>query len=419
MSKSSNRIPILLGLFAVSIGIGILYLLTAGPGTASEQSVDYARDLEISAEDPTLSKESSDPGGMHSIDFEELLDDYLAWAQYPPDSRPLKPEHVDVLEYHWISVPAAPMLITKSDGSVESIGVVCRLQPARSNITENEAMIIALYCQDSETEGMSTIENLSHTLAHTMDDRRRTIPADRISVNDQGKSGDEHAGDRIYTFQFTPTRNDWGDMFLETTFKIAGRPNDETHTLETHFFSTPTAPAKFTGNFREGVRDGSLVISVEMLVESAGRYTIEGNLFQADPELTAGTEAIGTETEEIPVGYARADARLGRGLQWVDLTYFGKVLHDQNQAGPYVLRGVRGTQDTGPIDPQRLDGSPEEVEAYLETIYQDKPGRKQLPYWTGRFVTRPYALDEFSRAEYNSPEKQERIKTIKGFIAGQ
>ena len=323
-----------------------------------------------------------------------------------------------MLEYHWIDIPARPMLITKDDGSVKNTGVECRLQPQQSNITQGESMIAVLYCQNAEKERMNSIRIRSYTLTHSMDDRHREITTERISVNDEGKQGDERAGDGFHTFQFTPAENDWGDMVLKTEFEIDGRPADEIHSMSTHFFSTPTAPAKFTGNFREGIRDGSLIISVEMLVESAGRYTIEGNLFKADPQIAAQTEAIGTETDEVPVGYARADARLGRGLQWVELTYFGKVLHDQNQPGPYVLRGVRGIQDTGPVDPDRLDGTPEEVEKYLSSLHQDAPDRRQLPYWTGRYVTQPYDLSEFSRAEYDSPAKRERIATIEGLRDG-
>ena len=437
MKSSRNRITFLLAGFAVAMFAGVLILLFGpGPGDNSAGDRDAnLRDLALAPDDPTLGRETEvKPDGLHSVNLEELLDDYLTWAQYPPDSRPLKPEHVDVLEHYWVNIPAQTMVVTRDDGTIENTGFECRLQPARHSVTENEIMTIALYCQEAESERLSTIRIRSKTLTLSAADRNRALPAEQFTVNDEGKHGDERAGDGIYTFQFKPGRDDWGDVYLETGFEIQGRPAGEVHTLRTHFFSSPTAPAKFTGNFREGVRDGSLVISVELLVEQPGRYTSEANLFKTgatgdDPDGAANIKTIAAkpanysqdenESDELPIGFARADARLSRGLQWVDLLYFGKVLHDQNQPGPYVLRGLRGVQDTGPIDPDRLDASPEEVTAYLATIRQDRPARKQLPYWPGGYVTRPYDLSEFSRAEYDSPVKQERVARLKAMIAGE
>ncbi|MEQ9365651.1 MAG: hypothetical protein RIF32_15510 [Leptospirales bacterium] len=432
-NKSGLRPPAILGGLAVLLALGIAAFLALAP--ASEGGLaDYQRDLELSATDPTLSlteRAAADPEGLHSVDLEELLEDYTRWAQYPPNSRPLRPEHVDVLEHHWINIPSRTMTITNAKGEVENTGIECRLQPTRHSITENETLSIALYCQDAANETLSGLKIRSHSLTRSAADRQTPVGAEKITVNDAGKQGDERAADNIYTFQFTPDRDDWGDMYLETSFNIAGRPAGETHTMRTHFFSSPTAPAKFTGNFREGVRDGSLIISVEVLVENEGRYTIEANLFAADSEansnsdLVAGAESrnatrdLHTEREEIPVGFARADARLTRGLQWVELEYFGKVLHDSNQNGPYIMRGLRGAQDTGPIDPERLDGDPAEVEAYLASINQDQPDRKQLPYYTSGYLTRPYDLNEFSRAEYDSPAKRDRIATIKDLMAAK
>ncbi|MCR9144997.1 MAG: hypothetical protein NXI24_22355 [bacterium] len=428
-------------------GVFTVYQLTSGSAAGSAARTD-PHELDLAAQDPTLarthfasaSENPGDPEGLHSVDFEELLEDYQRWAQYPPNSRPLRREHVDVLEHHWVNIPARTMTITNDQGEVINTGIECRLQPARHSITEKESQQIVLYCQNAGQETMSALRIRSHSLTRSAADQQTAVAAEKLTVNDAGKQGDERAADQIYTFQFTPDRNDWGDIYLETAFEIAGRPGGEVHTMRTHFYSSPTAPAKFTGNFREGVRDGSLIVAAEVLVEDAGRFTIEANLF-AEPETEANqiaqpetranliaesateaqgivaTAALRVERDEVPVAYARADARLRRGLQWVELEFFGKVLHDANQPGPYVLRGLRGVQNTGPIDPARLDGTPEEVEAYLATIHQDRPARKQLPYYTSGYLTRPYDLSEFSRTEYDSPAKRERIATIQELMA--
>ena len=389
-------------------------LLSEDDGGETEAAA-YLNALELAPDDPTLARQQAEeyehgPGGLHTIDLEELLEDYRTWAQYPPDSRPLLPGHSDVIEFHRVNLPARAMAITDASGQVIDTGAQCRIQPARHTGGEDETMHVVVYCEEAASASQSERPSLkfrSQQLTKSAADRQTVLGAERISGNDAGRAGDERAGDGIYTFAFTPTADDWGDFYFELEFEIAGRPPGEVHRLRTHFFASPRTPARFTGNFREGIRDGSLVIMAEMEVTDAGRYTIEANLFGPDAE----------NQSEPPVGYARADARLTGGTQWVTLQFFGKVLHDRGIAGPYVLRGLRGTQDTGPIAPARLDDDPEEVERYLATVSQDRPAKRLVPYWNGGFVTRPYALAEFSRAEYAGPEKRERIETIERLIA--
>jgi hypothetical protein len=409
----SRRYLIFAGLAAaIGLLLALLVVFDVG-GDSGERLADYQRNLELSPTDPTYGREALEESqGLHDVDLEELLEDYLSWARYPPDSRPLRPDHVDVLEYHWVDIPARRMAVTDADGKVRDTGIECRLQPARHQVTEGESLTIALYCQAAQDEGLQKLKIESYKLVRTVADREIPVANSKIPVNDEGKHGDERAGDRIYTFQFTPDKNDWGDMYLETTFEVEDRLSGKSHRMQTHFFSSPTAPAKFTGKFREGLRDGSLVIEVEVLVEEAGRYLLEGNLF-------ARHEAGSDPADDVPVGYARADARLTRGLQTVELLYFGRIFHDRGEAGPYVLRGLRGRLDTGAVDPDRLDGSVEEVNAYLSGVRTDRPPHKQMPYWTGEFSTRPYDLAEFSRDEYDSPAKQERLRTLRELIAAR
>ena len=141
---------------------------------------------------------------------------------------------------------------------------------------------------------------------------------------------------------------------------------------------------------------------VEINARFAGRYTIEANLFNDDG----------------PVAFSRTDVRLAAGPQNVELKFFGKIFHDQNAPGPYKLVGLRGQQDTAPLDPEMLNRSPEEVETILEKTVSTEPHRRQIPTWDGTYQTDPYPLETFSNAEWNSEVKRQRLAELQE-LAGQ
>ncbi len=190
-----------------------------------------------------------------------------------------------------------------------------------------------------------------------------------------------------------------------------GAPGDDAaaeHSLSTHFFSSPVAPAQFTGLFREELRDGSLMIAAEVEVQQAGTYTIEGNL------LTAGGDEAGE-----PVAFARAEAKLKTGRHFVELEYFGKVLHDRNLNGPYLLVGLRGSLNTAVIQPEMLAKSPEEVARFLKTVRDDRPKRAVIPYHAKSYKTAKYRASSFSGAVYSSAQKEQRLAQLRALPGGE
>lgn len=79
----------------------------------------------------------------------------------------------------------------------------------------------------------------------------------RAEHNDNGIDVDEVAKDNIITFKWKPTKNYWGQMTLEADI-VHGKENKKA-TVSSKFFSSPGKLAKFTGNFREAIVEGSLV----------------------------------------------------------------------------------------------------------------------------------------------------------------
>jgi len=358
-------------------------LLSADPG----QEHSPGRSLADPSEEFIESSEHS------SVSVERLIDDYREWAQYPPNSRPLLPEHVDVLDYRKIAAP--PQRMPRRDGdSFRDSGFSCQLQPERHSLTEGEEMRVFLSCMKTGQPERQSVRIKEVKLEASAGDKKFRLP--QAAFSDAGDKGDDASGDSVYTMVFRPRASDWADVYVTVNFWIEADQSGFQHSLSTHFFSSPVAPARFTGQFREKLVEGSLVVSVEVNALKPGSYTLEANLMKG----------------EVPVGYARQDAELPIGKSWVDLLYYGKVIRDREQAGPFELAGLRGALSTDVIQPAMLSRSPAEVEAFLASIRSEHPNRMLIPYLDSAYKTSAYSLSDFTSREYDSPEKQQRMDDL-------
>ena len=257
-------------------------------------------------------------------------------------------------------------------------------------------MEVTLRCATiSESGGTTPVDIQEIKLVRRLDTKTWQTETPTVEA---GSAENRH----LYKITYRPRKDDWGDMHLDVNFTIPGEKGGFTHTLKTHFFSSPTAPARFTGIAGERIEDGSLIITADLNVRFKGRYTIEANLFN----------------EDGPVAYARKDARLNGGPQQVELKFFGRIFHDANAAGPYTLRGLRGIQDTDPLDPALLDKPPEEVEKILANLKTTQPAKRVIPTYAQDYKTQDYELSEFANDRWDSPEKRERIAELRK-LAGQ
>jgi len=143
------------------------------------------------------------------------------------------------------------------------------------------------------------------------------------------------------------------------------------------FQYTPSAgiPARFTGAFRDAIESGSLVIHAGVAVGTPGRYVIDCNLYDA---------------ADHPVAWSRFKGELAAGAHDADLVFFGKVIVDGNAHGPFHIGQLRGARFAPGLDPD------------LE----------QMPSFTGSYATRAYPTDAFSDAEWDSPDKQRMIELL-------
>ena len=394
-SKANHTKYILIGagVLAAILGLAVIML---GDGTAPGE-LGSSPDSDREGGDQGFYNDNTDPssaGFDGSVDKEQLIRDYRDWAKYPPDSRPLLPSHRDVLEYRRIPVAMQKMPVN-IDGELKTSDYSCLLQPENHTITEGEHMRVFLSCHKTGEQKKREIRIADYRLEARAGERKFSPIAPTVS--DDGLNGDATAKDRVFTFEFRPRASDWADMHLTVNFEIPGDESGAKHSLTTHFFSSPVAPARFTGEFREEFRGGSLIVAAEVEVKKPGNYTIEANLMAANEE---------------PVAFARKDASLKSGRHFVELEYYGRVLRDRDLLGPYRLVGLRGSLNTDVIQPEMLSRPPAEVQKFLRNIRDDRPKRMVIPYFKKAYTTREYDLALFTDEEYTSPAKERRLSEL-------
>lgn len=384
----------------VAVAVIALFFVLSDPGSESAYD-EYRENIEGTFDDPSFHSPDFSEEGF-SVTYADVLKDYERWAVYPPDSRPLRPEYEDQINHETIELPFRQMPVVNEDNELEEGEYSCRLQPLKHSVTEGQKLDIYLTCrqegENPKTNVPVKIEKI--TLQKYVADRFTQLPQPEVIENFEAG---EREGSNITKIVFEPRREDWGEIDLSVQFKIPAEESGFVHELKTSFFSSPVAPAKFTGNFKERIDAGSLIIEAEVQVFMAGRYTIEANLF----------------SEDRPVAVARTDERLQTGTHYVQLKFFGKIFHDRGANGPYLLKGLRGIQDTAALDPALLDKSPEEVSKILEQTKTTQPMKRVIPVWDGPYETEPYKLEAFSQEEYDSPVKRERIAELKRLATGE
>ena len=99
-------------------------------------------------------------------------------------------------------------------------------------------------------------------------------------------------------------------------------------------FSLTDPTAKFTGNYRDSLSKGNLIIEAEIDVSSDDRFYFQASLY--------------TELGE-PIGTTQLTDNFVKGKQWVPLEFYGLMLHDVAVDGPYVLKNLAMARVTMPM----------------------------------------------------------------------
>jgi hypothetical protein len=194
----------------------------------------------------------------------------------------------------------------------------------------------------------------------------------QVSFTDSGSAPDAIAGDGTYT-GLVQTPSDGVGASLTLTVKCSA--GGESGTLLFSFVQTAAATASFTQTARDALEEGSIAIYVGVSVQAAGKYHIQGRLY---------------DSTGAPIALLVFQDPLDTSATEVRLLAYGKLLLDEGGVPPFVLRDLEGWRI--------------ELGSY--------PGRTLMADWAGGYTTASYALSQLTGADYNGPDKQDRAQAI-------
>ncbi len=392
-----NKKSILAGGAAAALLLGLItYTLndTENRDSADASDVNARRALGMGpAGDPSTMQTAT-----RGISYDTLIKDTKLLLQFPRNSFPLHPGAADLIEFHRVELPEAPVYDLKANPA-RKLPVLCSLRPEKNILPAGSLLKARLSCR---TESASK-KSLPVSIKNIRLSRRAPRKNGKDAMVGLPTPKTRALKNNSIEITYRPARADWGDLFLSVDYAVKFHNREIEAKAGAQFFSSPVAPARFAGVISDSVEDGSLRMDVQVQVAMAGRYTIEANLFQESGE---------------PVGYTYTETRLKKGTNRVKLVFFGRIFHKKNADGPYVLRGLRGTQHTN-IDPAILNQSPEKVAAFLRKDHEPRPERRIIPPHGKDYLTAKYETREFSFKEYDGPDKRERLRMLKTLAANQ
>jgi hypothetical protein len=319
---------------------------------------------------------------------------YREWAKYPPDSRPLTAEQLDVLEPFKVQVAPQRLVVASGNGGWEASNFECTLQPELARVAAGQAQTLTLTCRrHGEPHAEAVAVAVQHVRFEIEDQGRQVqLPAQPAIFRDDGVDVDETASDHVQTARLELPSSAVGHVRCRVLFEVLAEVEAKSrhieHELVADFSATPEAPARFTAVVGERLEEGSLIVEVELDVVQPGRYRVYANLMKGDR----------------PLAYAKQTLDLQQaGLRRVPLRFFGKILRDVNESGPYTVVAVRGER-------LKLESG---AQAGAEALVQ------AVPPLTEPHVTSAYDVSAFSDAEWDSELKRERIAELSRQAAGE
>lgn len=388
---------------AVVVVVGIiLYLLLSEPKPRNLED-EWMR----SVKDPTMQQVGEDGKMMLVVDDDpqSVLNYYVQWSQYPPNSRPLSADDVDKLQPYSLNTVPLPVVntmpsdcITNDNGEVSCknpatfLPIQCKMEADKIITIGTGDFSIRLFCVDEGNKRVK-IESLTAKMFNdTATGQEIPSKFPPIHIGDDGSGGDATSGDLIYTITVRPTKTDWGNMFVEAKFKVGGKETDQRFT----WYNTPHVIAEFQGKPTDRMKDGSLVVDVPVQIHKAGYYTFAANLQEKnDPQRFLAT--------------ATFEGKLSVGRQVVPLRFFGKILRDQNVDGPYIVREIRGQRDNSGVTPDMVEKSFETGETL--TTDSTEPFLEFMSI-APNYETESYDAKMFSKEEWTSDERKNRINYL-------
>ncbi len=306
-----------------------------------------------SAADGSAVGDSAEQRGKPEL--EDPLTTYLKQSIYPPTSRRLLPTQVDLIEWNRRHERERA---TRNDPTTSY-----RFSADKYWVTGDEGITSFL---EVENEGRPVPARITDAYVEPVD-----AAGKRVSLT-YAKEGHRH------TNTLAPAKLDGMEgptkLRLVVVFEAGSGP--ESAQLSFVFNPPATIPARFTGEFRDEVVDGSIVVYAGVEVETAGHYLVDCNLYDSD---------------ESPVAWSRFKGRITADTTEVPLRFFGKAILDAEPRAPFSLGQLRGS-------------------LYVEGQQPDT--HMMLPF-DGEYTLETSSLTGISDAEWDSETKRRKVKKLR------
>jgi hypothetical protein len=197
----------------------------------------------------------------------------------------------------------------------------------------------------------------------------------------------------------------WGSLELQVTLTVEG--TDDEYVARQSFYSSPMVDGSFNGNFTEHLVNGSLVIEAGVDVQKRMVCFVSGNLYSV--------------AKETPVQFVQRRMIVDPSMKSISFTFFGKIFRDYGYEGTFRLQDLQAQCENLPYPPEWFMDSlahRAELQAFRETHQPaPEPTRIYFAYSTDSYVTHSYAANEFSDAEWQSPEKTRKLEALEKLAA--
>jgi hypothetical protein len=327
-----------------------------------------ARELQVSAR-PAFARRAGDELGAAQL--REQYEHYKAGSVYPDWSYPLTPDQGFLLQWNAAVSHDLPV----DDAQT----IFFRFDAEKGRVFAGEPYLSWAEAWTVEHGERTNLPIRFEKASVVITSGPQQGDAFDLVYRDDGTGGDAVAGDHRYSNRFVPSEHDELSQASSARIEAYVEVGGQRRRFLRDFVWAPR-PVLEVVAVRDRIQDGSLVATLDCEVFEDGLYTAYGNLFAAD-----GTTPLATSKRSYP---------LKAGRQQVDLVFFGKVLSDQQVDGPYVLKDVHGLRRMGADEHNNV-------------------------WWQhgGTHRTRAYAAADFSSAEWDDPEKRERLATFERVIA--
>ncbi|PCK09228.1 MAG: hypothetical protein COA42_05060 [Alteromonadaceae bacterium] len=335
--------------------------------------------------------------------IERTIQLFDEWKQYPANSRPLSEDMYDLVHYERVDEPYGRAISRDTSGQLQASNYRCQMQPAlhtlNSEITRQK---VSFYCKDDA--GQNIVMDIVDMKADGSNPNTswNVDPSAFTTENSTRESGAGRV-EEGYAIHFDNAKAsggaDWGDIRLSINYSHP-EDHDRVFTMTKSFSFSSESVAGFSGNYREEIKDGSLVIYAEIDIDKPGNYKFKANL----------------KNDSSYISVASHQAKYEPGTHQIPFLFYGKIFHDKQADGPYTLTGVRGNLINLPFSEDILNLPGEE---FLAAIKDGKHAQQlSQPVPVGRdYLTQEYYYeDDFSGASYQSEENSERRDMLERLV---